>query len=97
MTLRVSEALAGATVVVMGSIYAPKARQVDQLVLLSNSECPVIDVNIKMPKQHLSKQFLKTQVIKMQVRQGALLYSHPFSRVPHTFPPLFVLCPEECR
>ena len=53
--------------VVLGSIYAPKARQVDQLVLLSNSECPVIDVNIKMPKQHLSKQFLKTQVIKMQV------------------------------
>lgn len=66
MTLRVGDAAVGSTVVVLGSIYAPKFRQVDQLILLSNSECPVIDVNIKVPKQHLSKQFLKTKVIRME-------------------------------
>jgi len=86
MTLRVSDALAGTTVVVLGSIYAPKARQVDQLVLLSNSECPVIDVNIKMPKQHLSKQFLKTQVIKMQVIKSPSLLS-PSQLPPFRLPP----------
>jgi hypothetical protein len=65
MTLRVSgPSAAGSTIVVLGSIYVPKPDHVDQLILLSNSECPIIDVNIKMPKQHLSKQFLKTAIVK---------------------------------
>ena len=49
MTLRVSEMSPASTIVVLGSIYVPKQQQVDQLVLLSNSQCPVIDVNVKVP------------------------------------------------
>ena len=68
MTLRVSEMSPASTIVVLGSIYVPKQQQVDQLVLLSNSQCPVIDVNVKVPRQHLSKQFLKTRVVEAPAR-----------------------------
>ena len=75
MTLRVSgPSRAGSTIVVLGSIYVPKPDHVDQLILLSNSQCPIIDVNIKMPKQHLSKQFLKTAIVKKKaVNQDTLV------------------------
>ncbi|QDZ18333.1 DLH domain-containing protein [Chloropicon primus] len=76
MTLRLDDAAPGSTVVVMGSIYVPKATQVDQLVLLSNTRCPTIDVNIKMPKQSLSSQFLKTKVVQPQSQNGLVVFDN---------------------
>ena len=65
MTLKITDAEVGSTVVVLGSIHVPQGQQTDQLVLLSNTQCPVIDVMVKMPKQHHSKDLLKTKVVEI--------------------------------